>query len=36
MTHGFDDMIVNGEKSSFSRILFDKADWKEFRRLLDK
>jgi len=21
--HGFDDMIVNGEKSSFSRMMFD-------------
>jgi len=23
MTHGFDDMIMNGEKSSFSRMMFD-------------
>jgi len=23
MTHGFDDMIVNGEKSSFGRMVFD-------------
>jgi len=23
MTHGFDDMIINGEKSSFSRMMFD-------------
>jgi len=23
MTHGFDDMIMNGEKSSYSRTMFD-------------
>jgi len=23
MTHGFDDMIMNGEKSSFSRMMLD-------------
>jgi len=23
MTHGFDDMIMNGEKRSFSRMMFD-------------
>jgi len=23
MTHGFDDMIMNGEKSSFGRMMFD-------------
>jgi len=23
MTYGFDDMIMNGEKSSFSRMMFD-------------
>jgi len=23
MTHGFDDMIMNGEKSSFNRMMFD-------------
>jgi len=23
MTHGFDDMIMNGEKSSFSRIMLN-------------
>jgi len=23
MTRGFDDMIMNGEKSSFSRMMFD-------------
>jgi len=23
MTHGFDDMIMNGEKSSFSRTMLD-------------
>jgi len=34
MTHGFDVMIMNGEKGSFSRMMFDMADWKEFRRLL--
>jgi len=33
MTHGFDDMIMNGEKSSFGRMMFD-IGWKEFRRLL--
>jgi len=32
MTHGF-DMIMNREKSSFGRMMFDKADWREFRRL---
>jgi len=34
MTHGFDDMIMNGEKSSFGRMMFDMADWKEFWSLL--
>jgi len=23
MTHSFDDMVMNGEKSSFSRMMFD-------------
>jgi len=23
MTHGFDDMVINGEKSSLSRMMFD-------------
>jgi len=23
MTHGFDDLIMNGEKSSFGRMMFD-------------
>jgi len=23
MTHGFDDMVMNGEKSSFGRMMFD-------------
>jgi len=23
MTHGFDDLVMNGEKSSFSRMIFD-------------
>jgi len=34
MTYGFEDMIMNGEKSSFSKMMFDIGNWKEFRRLL--
>jgi len=42
MTHSFDDMIMNGEKSSFSRMKFDlgrqerisTTGWNE-RRVID-
>jgi len=35
MTHNFDDMKMNGEKSSFSRItsMIFYTDWKELSKL---
>jgi len=36
MTHTIDDMIMNGEKSGFSRMMFDDKGhyWTELSKLL--
>jgi len=36
MTHGFDNMIMNGEKSRFSRVMFDKGRLERIEEFVDR